>query len=262
MLNHIWAFLVVVGVLVSAGTVVYETSVGEKRVKTMVDGKQVEEVVRYETAARKVQALADAGNKLTKAAVNAVSFRYNDESGKERDGAVGLAVSLIGIMALWLGIMRIAEEAGLIQALARFISPLFRILFPSIPKGHPASGAMLMNMAANMLGLDNAATPLGIKAMKELQKLNGDKETASNAMVMFLCINVSSITLLPASIIGYRAANKSENLTQFMVPMLIATTVGTLTAIIGCKIVERFSKDTPPATPEQPADETTQEAAQ
>ena len=248
MLNHIWALLIIVGIVVAGATVVYDTSVvGEKRITSMKDGKEVVEVISYATPREKAAAFADAGNRLTKSAVNAVSFRYTNDKGGESDGAVGLAISLIGIMALWLGLMKIAEEAGLIQALARAISPLFRIIFPSIPKGHPAAGAILMNLAANMLGLDNAATPLGIKAMKELQVLNGDKQTASNAMVMFLCINVSSITLLPASIIGYRAANNSQNLTQFMIPMLIATTIGTLTAVISCLIVQRFSKDTPPA---------------
>ncbi len=249
LLNHIWALLIIVGIIVAGATVVYETSVvGEKTITTIVDKKEVVEVVKYTNSREKAVAFAEAGNKLTKSAVNSVSFRYENDKGKESDGAVGLAISLIGIMALWLGLMKIAEEAGLIQALARAISPLFIIIFPSIPKGHPAAGAILMNLAANMLGLDNAATPLGIKAMKELQELNGDKETASNAMVMFLCINVSSITLLPASVIGYRAINGSKNLTQFMGPMIIATTIGTLTAIISCLIVQRFSKDTPPAS--------------
>lgn len=254
LLNHIWALLIIVGIVVAGATVVYDTSVvGEKRITSMKDGKEVVEVVSYATPRDKAKAFAEAGNRLTKSAVNSVSFRYTNDKGGESDGAVGLSISLIGIMALWLGLMKIAEEAGLMQALARGIAPLFRILFPSIPKGHPAAGAILMNFAANMLGLDNAATPLGIKAMKELQKLNGDKQTASNAMVMFLCINVSSITLLPASIIGYRAANNSNNLTQFMVPMLIATTIGTATAIISCLIVQRFSKDTPPASAEEAA---------
>jgi spore maturation protein SpmA len=150
LLNHIWALLIIVGIIVAGASVVYETSVvGEKTITTMVDGKKVEEVVKYTNSRDKAVAFAAAGNKLTKAAVNSVSFRYENDKGSESDGAVGLAISLIGIMALWLGLMKIAEEAGLIQALARAISPLFRIIFPSIPKGHPAAGAILMNLAGH-----------------------------------------------------------------------------------------------------------------
>jgi spore maturation protein A len=151
-------------------------------------------------------------------------------------------------MALWLGFMKVAEAAGLIQLLARAIAPVFRFVFPKVPPDHPAAGAMLMNIAANMLGLDNAATPLGIKAMQELQQLNGEKETASNAMCMFLALNVSSLTLIPASIIGYRVTMHSKNPTSFWVPMIIATACGKVTAITLCKIAERFSKDTPMAS--------------
>jgi spore maturation protein SpmA len=186
-LNHIWAVLVVAGVLFAFGTALHKMQAGETVVKK-VDGVEVAEVVRYDTLEKKMLALTEAGSALTKAAFNSVAIEFTDpKTGDKRQGAVGIALGFIGIMALWLGMMKIAEESGLIRLLARAIAPLFRIIFPSVPSDHPAAGAMLMNMAANILGLDNAATPLGIKAMKELQRLNGDKKTASNAMCMFLC---------------------------------------------------------------------------
>ncbi len=248
MLNHIWAFLIVVGILAGFGSAMKKASYGETIV-TKVDGKDVEETVVYATLREKAGAIAKAGNTLTQEVFNRVSFRYGP-GGKESSGAVGIAVNFIGLMALWLGIMRIAEASGLIQILARAISPIFRLIFPSIPRDHPASGAMLMNFAANMLGLDNAATPLGINAMKELQKLNGKKDTASNAMCMFLALNVSSQTLIPATVIAFRAERQSIDPTGFMAPMLIATACGTLTAFVLCKIMERISKDTPPSAEE------------
>src|SRR6185503_1046397 len=120
--------------------------------------------------------------------------------------AVEIALGLVGIMTLWLGIMRVAEKAGLIAMLGRALRPFSRLLFPEIPPDHPAIGAMIMNIAANMLGLSNAATPLGIKAMEELQTLNPDKETASNAMVTFMALNTDGIQLIPATIIAVLAA--------------------------------------------------------
>lgn len=248
MLNHIWAFLIAVGILVGLYSAINKVSTGEQVVSTRPDGTTVTETRRYRTAAEKVQAFASVGNKITADAVNAVSFRYTDPVTKaEKSGAVGIAVDYIGIMALWLGFMKIAEASGLIQLLARCIAPIFRFLFPRVPVNHPAAGAVLMNVAANMLGLDNAATPLGIKAMKELQELNGQKDTASNAMCMFLALNTSSLTLLPASILAYRIAMKSVNPAVIIFPILIATGCGKIVAIISCKIFERFSPDTPPA---------------
>ncbi|MBX7245259.1 MAG: hypothetical protein K1X53_07150 [Candidatus Sumerlaeaceae bacterium] len=250
MLNHIWTLLVAVGILWGVTASLIKVQTGESITKT-VNGKEVTEFVRYKTTEEKVKALSEAGNKFTKEAFNSVALEYDDPAtGKKRSGAVGIAFGFIGIMALWLGFMRIAEASGLIALLARAISPLFRLIFPSIPRDHPASGAILMNFAANMLGLDNAATPLGIKAMKELQSLNGQKDTASNAMIMFICLNVSSLVILPASIIGYRVQANSQRPTDFWIPMLIATTIGTLSAFIMCKVIERFTKDTPPAPPE------------
>ena len=156
--------------------------------------------------------------------------------------SVELAFGLIGIMALWLGLMKIAEESGLIQLFARAVRPVMVRLFPEIPPEHPAMGAMLMNIAANMLGLGNAATPLGLKAMQELQKLNKVKDTATNAMVTFLAINTSSVTLIPATVIGIRAAAGSASPAEIIGPVIVATGVSTTVAIIMTKILQRLPR--------------------
>ena len=122
--------------------------------------------------------------------------------------AFEIALGLTGIMCLWLGVMKIGERAGFLDALARLLAPLFARLFPDVPRGHPALGSITMNMSANMLGLDNAATPMGLKAMRELQELNPDKDTASNAQVLFLVLNASSVTLLPVTIFTYRVPGR------------------------------------------------------
>lgn len=155
---------------------------------------------------------------------------------------VDLALGLIGIMTLWLGLMKIAEDSGLVEKLARLLKPLMVWLFPDVPPEHPAMGAMIMNIAANMLGLGNAATPLGLKAMQELQKLSDDKETATDAMVTFLAINTSSVTLIPASTIGILVAAGATNPTEIIGPTLVATTVSTVVAIIVSKIFQRLPK--------------------
>ena len=156
--------------------------------------------------------------------------------------AVQLSIGLIGIMALWLGLMKLAEEAGLVQMLARLVRPLLRRLFPDVPKDHPALGSMTANIAANMLGLGNAATPLGLKAMQDLQELNPEKETATNAMVTFIVINATSVTIIPATIIGLRSAAGSVNPSSIIVPSIIATTVSTVTGVIVAKLLERNSR--------------------
>jgi len=245
MLNHVFAFLIVVGILVGLSSALYQAQTGET-VRKVVDGREVVEKRAYTTLDEKLKAIAAAGDRLTQEAINVSGFRYEDPvTHKEKSGAVGLAIDYIGIMALWLGFMKIAEAAGLIQLLARAIAPVFRFLFPRVPIDHPAAGAMLMNMAANILGLDNAATPLGIKAMKELQELNGQKDTASNAMCMFLALNTSSLMLLPVSVIGWRVAAGSTAPTTIIVPILIATGCGKIAAILACKLLERLSPDTP-----------------
>lgn len=155
---------------------------------------------------------------------------------------VDISLGLIGVMTLWLGLMKIAEDSGLVEKLAKLLRPIMVRLFPDVPAEHPAMGAMIMNIAANMLGLGNAATPLGLKAMKELQKLSPDKETATDAMVTFLAINTSSVTLIPASTIAILAAAGASNPTEIIGPTLIATTVSTVVAIIASKTFQKFPK--------------------
>lgn len=145
--------------------------------------------------------------------------------------AVTICIGLIGIMALFMGLMAIAERAGGIGLLSRIIGPFFTRLFPEVPKGHPAIGHMMMNFSANLLGLDNAATPFGLKAMESLQELNPKKDTASNAQIMFLCLHASGLTLIPVSIIAARSAMKAANPTDIFVPCMIATFVATMAAM-------------------------------
>ncbi|WP_296750176.1 spore maturation protein [Thiobacillus sp.] len=145
--------------------------------------------------------------------------------------AFEIALGLTGVMALWLGVMKIGERAGMLDVLTRWLAPLFRRLFPEVPPNHPALGAMTMNMGANMLGLDNAATPLGIKAMQELQTLNPSKDTASDAQILFLVINTASVTLLPVTIFTFRAQLGAADPTDVFVPLLIVTYIGTLTGL-------------------------------
>jgi len=153
--------------------------------------------------------------------------------------AFEIALGLTGVMALWLGVMKIGERAGMLDILTRGLAPLFRRLFPEVPANHPALGAMTMNMGANMLGLDNAATPLGIKAMQELQKLNPSSDTASDAQILFLVINTASVTLLPVTIFTYRAQLGAADPTDVFVPLLIVTYIGTL---IGLFVTGVFQK--------------------
>ena len=143
-----------------------------------------------------------------------------------------IALGLTGVMCLWLGIMRIGEKGGAVDFLARAFGPLLRRLFPGVPAGHPAGASMLMNMAANMLGLDNAATPLGLKAMKELQELNPDRDTASDDMILFLVINTSAVTIVPVTIFTFRAQLGAADPTDIFLPILIATYCSTLTGLI------------------------------
>ena len=155
--------------------------------------------------------------------------------------AVEISLGLIGIMTLWLGIMRVAERAGLVTFLSRLLRPFRRLLFPDVPPDHPAIGAMIMNLAANMLGLSNAATPLGIKAMEELQTLNPQKETASNAMVTFMVLNTAGIQLIPTTIIGVLAAAGSKAPTAIIPTTLVSTICGAIAAVTTAKLLQRLS---------------------
>ena len=156
--------------------------------------------------------------------------------------AVELSLRLIGVMALWLGLMKIAEEAGIVRGMGLLMKPIMVKLFPEVPADHPAMGSIVANMAANFFGLGNAATPLGIKAMQELQDLNENKEEASNAMVMFLAINTSSVTSISSSTIAYRSAAGAANPADIIGPTIVATIVSTAVAIIACKVLEKLPK--------------------
>ena len=153
---------------------------------------------------------------------------------------VEIAIGLIGILSFWLGMMKIAEHAGIIDKLANFISPLFTRLMPSVPKGHPAIGSMTMNLSANFLGLDNAATPLGLKAMQDLQSLNPEKETASDAQILFLVLNTSAVTLFPVTVFIYRAQQGALNPTDVFIPILLATFASTLAGLFAVAFVQKI----------------------
>ncbi len=154
--------------------------------------------------------------------------------------AVTIAIGLIGIMALWLGVMKVAEEAGLVQTIASGLRPIMTRLFPDVPANHPAMGAMILNISANMLGLANAATPLELKAMEELNKLNKKVGTATDAMCTFLVINTSSVQLIPATVIAIRASAGSANPTEIIVPMILATATATIAGITAVKLLQRL----------------------
>jgi len=152
-----------------------------------------------------------------------------------------ISIGLTGILALWLGLMKIGEKAGLIEKFAKLASPVFSKLFPDLPKDHPATGSIFMNFSANLLGLDNAATPIGLKAMQQLQTLNPKKDTASNSMIMFLCINASGLTIVPITIMMYRAECGAANPSDVFLPILLTTFFATLVAIIAVCIMQKIN---------------------
>ena len=155
--------------------------------------------------------------------------------------AFEISLGLTGVLSLWLGIMKIGEKGGMVNALARLLSPVFCKLFPDIPKGHPVTGSIFMNIAANMLGLDNAATPLGLKAMEQLQQLNTKMDTATNPMIMFLVLNTSGLTLIPVSIMVYRAQLGAAQPTDIFIPILLATFFSTISGIIITSLYQRIN---------------------
>jgi len=169
---------------------------------------------------------------LVFAAVNGTMSEVNEAVFKGAQEAVTLCIGLISILVFWLGMMRIAENAGLLEKLANLFKPFITKLFPEVPAGHPAMGYILSNMMANVFGLGNAATPLGIKAMEELKRLNGGKDSASRSMITFLAINTSSITLIPTTVIAIRITYESASPTEIVGPTLIATSISTLAAIL------------------------------
>ena len=152
-----------------------------------------------------------------------------------------ISLGLTGVMTLWMGLMRVGEAGGIVNLISKAVGPLFRRLFPEIPEGHPASGSIMMNIAANMLGLDNAATPLGLKAMTQLQEINPDKEKASNAMIMFLVLNASGLTIIPISIMVYRAQMGAADPSDIFIPILLSTFCSTLAGIIAVSFFQRIN---------------------
>ncbi len=152
-----------------------------------------------------------------------------------------ISLGLTGVMTLWMGLMKVGEEGGIVRLMSRAVGPLFSRLFPEIPKGHPANGSIMMNIAANILGLDNAATPLGLKAMTQLQELNHDKNTASNAMIMFLVLNASGLTIIPISIMVYRTQLGAADPSDVFIPILLATFFSTLVGITAVSVFQRIN---------------------
>lgn len=152
-----------------------------------------------------------------------------------------VSLGLTGVMTLWMGLMRVGEEGGVVRILSRWVGPLFRRLFPEIPEGHPAAGSIIMNLAANMLGLDNAATPIGLQAMNQLQEINPQKDTASNAMIMFLVLNASGLTVIPVSIMVFRAQLGAADPSDIFLPILLATFCSTLAGLIAVALIQRIN---------------------
>jgi spore maturation protein SpmA len=152
-----------------------------------------------------------------------------------------ISLGLTGVMTLWMGLMRVGEKGGIVSLMSRAVGPLFRRLFPEIPKDHPAAGSIMMNIAANMLGLDNAATPLGLKAMTQLQEINREKDTASNAMIMFLVLNASGLTVIPVSIMVYRAQLGAADPSDVFIPILLATFCSTLAGLLSVALIQRIN---------------------
>jgi spore maturation protein A len=177
---------------------------------------------------------------LVVAAINGTAEAVTRGAVESAAAAVQIAIGLVGIMTLWLGMMRVAEAAGLVSLVGRALRPVLRWLFPDVPAAHPAAGAIVLALAANMLGLNNAATPLGIKAMEELQTLNPDKDTATNAMVTLMAVTTAGVQLIPASMIGVLAAAGSTNPTAIIAPTILATFVGTIAAVIAARLLQRF----------------------
>lgn len=188
---------------------------------------------------------------LVVAAINGTAEAVTKGAVESASSAVQIAIGLVGIMTLWLGMMRVAEAAGLVSLVGRALSPLLRWLFPEVPSGHPAAGAIVLALAANILGLNNAATPLGIKAMEELQTLNPDKETATNPMVTLMAVTTSGVQLIPATMIGILAAAGSINPTAIIAPTILATFVGTVAAVIAARLLQRFYPQPAAALPER-----------
>ncbi|MEM9352040.1 MAG: nucleoside recognition domain-containing protein [Planctomycetota bacterium] len=233
MLNKIWFWLLFIGIGYGFCKSAYrewfapEPPAAAVAAEPATDEQATDEQAEDEQA-DPVRPFRDAGKNITEAAINAA------------EAAVALCLGLIGVMALWMGMLNIAQDSGMVDALASLLRPVMRWLFPDVPDGHPAQGAMLMNISANMLGLDNAATPFGLKAMQELQTLNPSEDTATNAMATFLAINTSSVTIIPIAIIALRSASGSTNPAEPVFGMILATAITTVVAIVAVKSLAKL----------------------
>jgi len=219
MLNHIWFAMILIAILIAAGNDLYN------------------ELIAPVPAGQSEQK-AESRNLNEETKLGRVTSAALESAGT----AVEIAIGLIGIMALWLGVMKVAQEAGITNIIAKLVRPITRRLFPEIPQDHPAIGAMIMNIAANMLGLSNAATPLGLKAMEELDKLNPNKGEATDDMCTFLVINTSAITLIPATAIAIRASLGSSNPQMIIVPSILAATCATIVGLTTVKLIQAFNR--------------------
>jgi spore maturation protein A len=244
MLNKIWFWLLCIGIVYGFCKAAYQSTfpsavapaaanakveAGKNGVATAQQSKATSPTAPTANAQPPESALTTMGKRLNAAVLEATK------------SSIEICIPLIGIMALWLGLLNVAKDAGVINVFARIMRPLVLWLFPEVPDGHPAQGAMLMNFAANMLGLDNAATPMGLKAMEELQKLNPVNDTATNSMAQFLAINCGSITLIPFTIIGYRFVSGSKDPSGIIVGTLIASSASVVTAIFVARWLSRSS---------------------
>jgi spore maturation protein A len=246
MLNKIWFGLLCVGLLYGFGKAAYQSA------RPPVASSQPP----ADTKASPPQGDAKKDAKDVEVGLTAMGKRLNLALLDGAQSAVTICIGLIGIMALWLGMMNIAKDAGMIDAFVRLARPLMRWLFPEVPDGHPAQGAMLMNLSANMLGMDNAATPMGLKAMEELQTLNPVKDTATNSMALFLAINNSSVTIIPFTLIGYRALKGSASPASPLAAILIVTLFTTIFAVLITKWLSRrrgYQITLSPLTPDSAA---------
>jgi spore maturation protein A len=239
MLNKIWFWLLCIGIVYGFCKAAYQSAdeqrnnIREPAAATSVNQAQPLPAKSSGDAAK------PGANEI---GLTAMGKRLNGAVLEAAKSSIDICIPLIGIMALWLGLMNVAKDAGLIALFARLMRPLMRWLFPEVPDGHPAHGAMLMNFAANMLGLDNAATPMGIKAMEELQTLNPVKDTATNSMSLFLAINCGSITLIPFTIIGYRFASGSKDPSGIIVGTLLASLASVVAGITAARWLSRSSR--------------------
>jgi spore maturation protein SpmA len=243
-LSRIWTAFIIIAILVAAARMAFEPGTG-KLMSYMVTGKNSDTLTTRTLDSLSLTAEMHEQIRKNKVAVlnkervyqtpegAYVAYRMLPANGifDTAKDAVNLSIGLIGIMALFMGFMSIAERAGGVRFLSRIIGPFFSRIFPDVPKNHPSMGHMLMNFSANLMGLDNAATPFGIKAMESLQEINPSKETASNAQLMFLCLHASGLTLIPTAIIADRVARNADNPTIIFIPCMIATFVATITAM-------------------------------